>query len=104
MWEHIRKLTGTTLKTLERGHPFDVVEVGSENATVRPQATGIKRTIEKETFEEAFKELATRGELSRADIQERYTLFNPAYVASMLAQVPGLTVKRESIRLFYRHP
>ena len=104
MWSHIQNLTGRTLKTLDRGNAFDIVSVGSATATVRPLASGIDRTIEREAFEQAFTELRTRGELSRTDIQKKYSSFNPAYVASMLAQVPGVSVKTRPIRLFYRKP
>lgn len=72
MWSYIQNIKGKTLKTLEKGHPFDVVSVGSENVTVKPRASGIERTVAREAFEHAFAELSARGELSRADIQKRY--------------------------------
>jgi hypothetical protein len=104
VWNYIRSLSGASLRTLDKGRSFDVTHVGDTSVTVRPHATGTERSIERDAVERAFEELAVRGELTRAEIQERYSSFNPAYVAAMLAEVPGVRVALRPIRLFYKAP
>ena len=101
IWSEIKKLKGTTLKTLDQNRPFDIVEVTDQNVIVKPHARGIARTIKREAIEDAFGELALRGEITRADIRERYANYNPAYVAAILASLPGVTALRKPIRLYY---
>jgi hypothetical protein len=102
IWSEIKKLKGTTLRTLDQNKPFDIVEVTDQNVIVKPHARGIERTVEREAIEDAFGELALRGEIARTDIQDKYSNFNPAYVAAILASLPGVTVLRKPIRLYYK--
>ncbi len=101
IWSEIKKLKGTTLKTLDQYRPFDIVTVTDQNVIVKPHARGIARIIERKAIEDAFGELALHGEITRADIRKRYTDYNPAYVAAILASLPGVTVSRRPIRLYY---
>jgi len=101
IWSEIKKLKGTTLKTLDQNRPFDIVEVTDQKIIVKPHTRNIARTIERGAIEDAFGELALRGEITRADIRERYMSFNPAYVAAILATLPGATTLRKPIRLYY---
>jgi hypothetical protein len=102
VWTEIEKLQGKTLKTLAQNKPFDVVLVGQHTVIVRPHARGLERSIRREVIESAFSELALRGELARVEIRDRYTNFNPAYVAAILAALPGVTHSSRPIRLYYR--
>ncbi len=100
-WSQISRLRGTTLKTLDQKHPFDIVEVAPEAVTVRPHATDKERAIRRAEIEPAFKELVAKGVLSRADIRARYSEFNPVYVAAILAALPNVQHKTKPIELRY---
>jgi hypothetical protein len=101
LWSEISKLEGKTLRTLDRNRPFDVVKVGVREVIVRPHVRGIVRTIHRDAIEDAFSELAARGKMARTDIRNRYSDFNPAYIAAMLAALPGVKVFKKPIRLEY---
>jgi hypothetical protein len=101
-WNEIRKLKGKTLKTLDQGNPFDVVDVTEHVVIVRPHKNEIERRVPREQIEDACKEMVTRGEITRVDIRANHTEFNPAYVAAILAQLPGVSHTIRPIRLRYQ--
>ncbi len=100
IWVEIEKLAGQTLATLDQRKPFDVVEVSDHDVIVRPHKTGIERKIQRDEIEDAFKRLVAIGELTRSDIREEFSNFNPAYVAAILAQLPNIKYSRKPIRLW----
>ena len=102
MWKQVKSLEGHTLKTLARGNHFDVVSVDTQKVIVRPHVQGIKRHIKWQIIEDAFSELVQRGEVTRVDIRDHYTQFNPAYVAAILAALPDVTFTQPPIHLFYQ--
>ena len=101
IWSEFRKLQGKTIRTLDRRNPFDVSYVGQDTLIVTPQVSGKVRTINREIIESAFIELKTKGELSRSEIQDRYSSFNPAYVAALLSELPGVSYRIRPIVLRY---
>jgi len=101
VWVEMTKLKGETLKTLAQKKPFDVVEIRARELIVRPCSTGRDRPIPREAIEGAFEELATHGEITRADIRERYSDRSPAYITALLASLPGVTFSLKPIRLRY---
>jgi hypothetical protein len=101
VWSHIESMAGKTLATLERGKAFDIVKVGSSRVVVRPHASNTARSIERRELEGAFKELSLQGELSRSRIQQQYSDWNSAFVAAMLADIPGVRIAHKPIRLLY---
>lgn len=101
-WNEIRKLKGKTLKTLDQGNPFDVVDLTDHSAIVRPHEHGIERTISRDEIENACKELMREGHITRTRIHESYSQLNPAYVAAMLAALPGVSHTTRPIRLRYQ--
>ena len=90
IWNEINKLAGQTLKTLDQRKPFDVVEVNDYAVVVRPHISGIERKISRNTVENAYRKLATAGEISRTEIRENFNQFNPAYVVAILAALPNV--------------
>ena len=100
-WTEIAKLIGRTLKTLEQERPFDVVDVTHDEVTVRPTINDNERRIPREEIEGAFDELITLGVISRVDIEARYSRYNPAYVAAILAEMPGVQYSVKPISLWY---
>ena len=104
IWPQIEKLHGKTLNTLDRKKPFDIVQVGEKKVIVRPHVRKLERPIRRDRIEGAYSELRLRGELSRCDIRDRYSNFNPAYIAAILASLPGVTFLLKPIRLYYQEP
>jgi hypothetical protein len=100
-WEEIHKLKGRTLKTLDRGNPFDVVDVTERVVVVRPHENNKVRKIGRDRIEGAYKELIAKREITRSEIRSKYSEFNPAYIAAMLANLPGVTHITKPIRLKY---
>jgi hypothetical protein len=90
VWKFLGGLTGRRFHTLDQRRPFTLEEVGSSGLAVRVEATGFLRTIPRAHFEEAWHRLSESGRLSRTEIHREISLFNPAYVAALLAQVPGI--------------
>jgi hypothetical protein len=101
-WLEIDKLKGKTLRTLDRGNPFDGVAVTDSDVIVQPHVRDMERKISRKEIEGAFRELSTRRELTRVKIHEQYSEFNTAYVAAILAALPGVEHKIRPIRLYYQ--
>jgi len=99
IWFEISKLSGQTLKTLDQRKPFDVV-VHREAVIVRPHKNKIERQISREAIENACRKLFDAGEITRAEIREGFSEFNPAYVAAILAALPNVHHSIRPIRLW----
>jgi hypothetical protein len=90
VWRFFRGLKGRRLSTLDQQRPFTLVDVSPTNLTVRVESTGFPRTIRRADFEEAWERLREQGRLARTEIHREISPFNPAYVSTLLAQVPGV--------------
>ena len=102
IWDMLAHLEGKTLKTLEHNKKFDIIRVENRRVIVTPQISESERIIKRADIEGAFDELRRRGELTRSDIRERHSNFNPAYVAAILAEHPNVSFMTKPIRLRYR--
>ena len=100
-WPQIQALEGKTLQTLDRHKPFEVVMVAESRVTLKV-STGKIRTVRRKEIEDAFRELTLGGAISRSEIRERHSQWNPAYVAAILAELEGVTYRLRPIWLFYR--
>ena len=100
IWIEIEKLTGQTLVTLDQRKPFDIVDITDHAVTVRPHKTGAERKIPRDNIEGAFKKLLAIGQLTRSEIREEFSNFNPAYVAAILAQLSNVKHSTKPIRLW----
>jgi hypothetical protein len=103
IWAEVGRLHGKTLKTLDRGQAFDLVAVTDAGAHVRPHISDKERVIQRKEIEAAGRALVAKGTLSRTEIQQRYSLFNTAYVAAILAALPGVTHRVRPIELQYHN-
>ena len=101
MWERVVGLRGKTLETLGRPRPFTIVEVTQNGLEVRV-STGNVRYIPRPNVESSWAQLLRNKELTLDDIRENHTKANPAYVAAVLAEMPGVTKKTGPIRLSLR--
>jgi hypothetical protein len=101
IWVTIEDLEGLTLKTLDRKKPFRILSVDDSGIMILVTQTNKSRFISRSEIEGAFNELWLAGALSRADVRDRHSEANPAYVAAILADLPGVRYKLKPIRLFY---
>ena len=99
LYQEIKQLEGTTLRTLDRSNPFDILSVDQSKVTIRLHSTGKERTIQWAELQRAFTELQVRGEISRSEIEQNHAPRNPAYVAAILAQLPGVAHRNKPISL-----
>jgi len=102
VWGEVGKLVGHEgLTTLDQQNPFRILEVSETSLQILVGRTGHRRTIRREEIEDAWQHLVSQRELSRSEIHAHYSEVNPAYVAAILAALPGVTHKTDPIRLFY---
>jgi hypothetical protein len=102
IWSNIRGLIGRRLHTLDRRKPFVVSSVDETELILMVESTGKQRKVHRSEIEGAFNDLWLLKEISRAEIRERHSEANPAYVASILAEFPEVDVKLKPIRLYWR--
>jgi len=100
--EQVRRLVGQEIRTLKRHRPFRIVEMDDEVLHIHVGTTGKPRSVQREEIEGAWEHLVRKGEVTRAEIRQRYSEFNPAYVAAILAALPGVIHQVHPIRLTYR--
>ncbi len=90
VWALFGTLRGRRLHTLDQQQPFTVEQVAPTSLVVRVERTGNLRPIQRADFEDAWQRLTQMGRLSRTEIHREISRFNPAYVATLLAQIPGV--------------
>ncbi len=100
-WQEVRKLQGQTLKTLNLGREFDILQVTDSKVEIFIHSSENPRTIRREEIEGACRELRIQGEITRTEIQQHHSSNNPAYVAAILASLPGVGYSQGPIRLYY---
>jgi len=101
-WTRVRQLEGKTLSTLDQKKPFTITAVTAEKVTMTPQSTDTERAISRDEIEGAWLELLQRGEITRQEVQDDHSGWNLAYVAAILAEIPGVSYKIRPIVLFYK--
>ena len=95
----LRKLKGKTLQTLDRKSPFEIIEVTGDGVQICT-STGNERLVPWRSLEQAYAHLEKHGRLTRKQIGELgYSEYNRAYVAALLANLPGITFKIKPITL-----
>lgn len=98
-WLDVKQLVGRKLVTLDEKKPFEVLCITEETIIIHVHSTGRERNIARKEVEGAMTELDMRGEISRTEIQKQHSSRNPAYVAAMLAALPGVTYSLDPIIL-----
>jgi hypothetical protein len=99
-WEEIKKPEGQTLKTLDQRKPFDNLDITDHAVLIYPQATQTERPISRDEIENAYRHLVTLGEITRTEIPEKFSEYNPAYVAAILAALPNVQHSTRPIKLW----
>lgn len=103
IWGEVAKLAGRELHTLHEEAPFRVEEVNEREVVLR-LSTGATWKLSRKGVERAWEELVRRGELSRTWIWDEVPERGAAYIAAILAALPGVRYETEPIRLFYEPP
>ncbi|MBE9507113.1 MAG: hypothetical protein IMY86_03615, partial [Chloroflexi bacterium] len=103
-WAQVARLAGQELRTLARGHPFRVLNVGDKTLQIRVGTSGQTRTIRQREIETAWEHLTHEESISQTEIHKQYHGFNSGYVATILAALPCVTYQIRPIRLTYRPP
>ena len=98
IWGSIKKLEGQTLATLDRRQEFKIVQV-LPNLIIIETSTGNPRNISMHELQESWSSLEEIGQISRSDIMKFYSPFNPAYVAAILSNFPGISYRIRPIVL-----
>ena len=99
IWDEIKRLQGQTLKTLDQKKPFDIVDVSGHAVIVCPQETHTERPITRNEIESSNRHLLPIGQITRTEIREKFSEYNPAYVAAILAELPNVSHAIRPIRL-----
>jgi hypothetical protein len=99
IWIEIEKLKGQTLQTLDQHKSFDIISVNEKAVVIVPHKSFKERPIPRQGIENAYTRLMETGELTRSDIMAEFSEFNPAYVAAILAELPGVRFTTKPISL-----
>jgi hypothetical protein len=99
VWGFLESRKGERFHTLDQRKPFVLQDVQPTSLTVRVEASGHPRSIPRSHFEEAWRRLTESGRLSRSEIHDEISRFNPAYVSTLLAQVPDVQYRLSPIVL-----
>ena len=100
-WTQVADLEGRRLHTLDEQRPFCVHKVGDNILHVLVGSSGKTRLIRRQEIETAWGHLAREGSITRKEIHQQYSEFNPPYISAILAAMPGVTHRTGPIRLFY---
>ena len=102
IWIEIEKLKGQTLRTLEQQKAFEILEVSSKEILILPRSTKIKRPIQREGIENAYRHLLTTGQITVKEIEDNYTPRSQVYTATILAKLPEVYLSIRPIRLWMK--
>jgi len=100
IWNEISNIKGRTLKTLDRQKPFEIFAIKANTVIILPHETRKERPIPRANFENAYRRLVATGEITRSEIMAEFSEFNPAYIAAILAELPGVEHSMRPIKLW----
>jgi hypothetical protein len=101
VWRFLESRKGERFHTLDQRKPFVLQDVQPTSLTVRVEVSGYPRSIPRSHFEEAWRRLVESGRLSRSEIHDEISRFNPAYVSTLLAHMPGVQYRLSPIVLTF---
>lgn len=84
---------------MDQGKVFEAVEVTGTRVELLIHSTGSRRSVRRQTIEKAWDRLEQGGSLSREQIQRDVSPRHSAYVAAILAKMPGVTYTRRPLTL-----
>lgn len=86
MWNTLRKilLDKEYLFTLKEEKPFRIIDFSNKEILIQTTENKLRK-ISRNEIEDSYNYLIKNGKISRIQIQELFSPYNPAYVASILA-------------------
>ncbi len=96
-WKLVAALQGKVLQTLYQRRLFNVLLVTASHAIVVPQKTEKNGLVPMKEIEGAYCKLKSTGKLTRVQIEYEFSPRNPAYVAAILANLPGVKFYNDPI-------
>jgi hypothetical protein len=99
-WTNIKSLEEQELHTLDENKPFQIKHV-RENSIEIITSTGEPRSVRRKEIENAWETLIEYGRITRSQIQYHFSKFNPAFIAAILAEMPGVEYQISPIRLYF---
>jgi hypothetical protein len=95
----LKKLQGKCLSTLYQKKPFEITQI-SNNQIIIKTSKELQRPIPLKEISQALNHLERHKTLTRSEIRDLgYSEFNPAYVAAILANLPGVAFSLSPIIL-----
>lgn len=103
IWEFAQELIRKELFTLGKGGKkhFSIITVQNNTLTLHINSTNKKRPIQKDELVQAWKFLRENKTITRTQIRDHFSEANPAYVAGILAQLPGVRFENDPIIKLY---
>lgn len=95
----LESLKGMTIKTLDRNRPFTIRSVDNKVLVVLIGSTRKERKISRNEIDGAYKVLYQDHKVTRSEIEAKFSMRNPAYVAAILSKYPGVRVTLKPITL-----
>lgn len=96
-WKMLSGLQGKVLKTLAQNKQFTVVHISQNNVVIIPHQSNKPRPIYMKEIEGSYRKMIVIGQITRIEIEAQFSPRNPAYVAAILATLPGVKVHRKPI-------
>lgn len=100
IWEHIQELEGQELATLDQERPFIVRAVNEDSLTIYLLSSKKEREIGRSEIEGPFNDLWLEKKLTLEGIRDMHSRANSAYIAALLARVPGVKHSLGPIRIW----
>ncbi len=97
----LNSLSGKELYTLEQNKKFRIIAIQPTVITIQT-STGEERKIETTRIQGAWDQLIKQGQLSRSEIQEKYSEINTTYIAAILSTFPNVDHTTAPIRLLIK--
>ncbi|MHA1279491.1 MAG: hypothetical protein ACTSQ8_20005 [Candidatus Helarchaeota archaeon] len=98
--QNLSCLIGEELFTLSILRSFKIVRIGEESIEIET-STGNSRIIQFNALERSWDHLVTHGSLTRVAIRDKFSNYNPAYVAAILSHFPNVSFNSNPITLYY---
>lgn len=99
IWSVLQGMRGRYISTLVHGKKFQIAMITPYELIIRPVKQRKPRTLTRECVQDAWRNLIFHRRLSINEIAEKYSKFNSAYLAAILATMPDVTYTTNPIVL-----
>jgi uncharacterized membrane protein YkvA (DUF1232 family) len=91
MWDTLRQslVDKEYLFTLKEERPFRIIDFSNKEILIQTTENKLRK-IQRSEIEDTYYHIIKNGKISRSEIQELFSPYNPAYVASILSCYPDI--------------